>query len=120
MKSQTSAQQKLAHRSISARPPVSGPNHQRVYDSIVDLIANPHNPTPMVKLGERFNPAAEFDIFIKLESFNPFGSIKDRTALYLLRGTHLAEGQILAEPTAGNCTGSLVECTRYPHRTGRT
>lgn len=102
MKSQTSAQQKLAHRSISARPPVSGPNHQRVYDSIVDLIANPHNPTPMVKLGERFNPATEFDIFIKLESFNPFGSIKDRTALYLLRGTHLAEGQILAEPTAGN------------------
>ncbi len=102
MKSQSSALQNLARRSISGQTKTSGLQHQRVYDSIVDLIANPDNPTPMVRLSERYNPAPGFDLFIKLESFNPFGSIKDRTALYLLRGTHLAEGQVLAEPTAGN------------------
>ncbi|GMR15343.1 MAG: cysteine synthase B [Gammaproteobacteria bacterium] len=102
MKSQSSAQRSLAYRSIPARKETADPHRQRVYDSIVDLIANPDNPTPMVKLSERYNAAADFDIFIKLEAFNPFGSIKDRTALYLLRGTPLAEGQVLAEPTAGN------------------
>lgn len=102
MKAQTSALQNLARRSISGEKPSNGPNQQRVFDSIVDLIANPDNPTPMVRLSERYNAEPDFDIFIKLESFNPFGSIKDRTALYLLRGTHLAEDQILAEPTAGN------------------
>ncbi len=102
MKSRSSAQQNLARRSISGQTNMTGPRPQGVYDSIVDLIANPDNPTPMVKLSDRYNPAPDFDLFIKLESFNPFGSIKDRTALYLLRGTHLAEGQVLAEPTAGN------------------
>lgn len=102
MKAQSSTLKNLARRSISAHKQANGPNHQRVYDSIVDLIANPDNPTPMVRLSERYNAEPDFDIFIKLESFNPFGSIKDRTALYLLRGTHLADDQILAEPTAGN------------------
>lgn len=102
MKAQTSAPLNLARRSISGHTKITDPKHQRVYDSIVDLIANPDNPTPMVKLSKRYNPAPDFDIFIKLEGFNPFGSIKDRTALYLLRGTHLAENQVLAEPTAGN------------------
>lgn len=102
MKSQTDVYKNLARRSITGKSKTSSPHHLRVYDSIVDLIANPDNPTPMVRLSERYNTAPDFDIFVKLESFNPFGSIKDRTALYLLRGTNLAEGQILAEPTAGN------------------
>jgi len=102
MKSQSTARRSPAHRSIPARQEITNPHELRVYDSIVDLIANPDNPTPMVKLSERYNTAEDFDIFIKLEAFNPFGSIKDRTALYLLRGTQLAEGQVLAEPTAGN------------------
>lgn len=92
----------LARRSIQGHAASVDQQKQRVYDSIVDLIGNPDNPTPMVKLSERFNSATDFDLFIKLEGFNPFGSIKDRTALYLLRGTKLREDQILAEPTAGN------------------
>jgi len=75
---------------------------RRVYGNVADLIADTDNPTPMVRLSGRFNPAPDFEIFVKLEAFNPFGSIKDRTALYLLRGIDLAEGQVLAEPTAGN------------------
>jgi cysteine synthase len=99
----------LAKRSIQGHAATVDQQKQRVYDSIVDLIGNPDNPTPMVRLSDRFITQSDFDLFIKLEGFNPFGSIKDRTALYLLRGTQLAEGQILAEPTAGNTGIALAE-----------
>jgi cysteine synthase len=75
---------------------------RRVYESVADLIADPENPTPMVRLSARSRPSPDFDIFVKLERSNPFGSIKDRTALYLLRGTPLRDDQVLTEPTAGN------------------
>jgi cysteine synthase len=50
-------------------------------------------------------PAGGFDLYLKLEWFNPFGSIKDRTAYYLLKG--MAErgeldGKNLVEPSSGN------------------
>ena len=77
-------------------------SRRRVYDSVADLIADPENPTPMIRLSERSRPSPEFEIYVKLERNNPFGSIKDRTALYLLRGTPLKDGQVLTEPTAGN------------------
>ena len=81
--------------------PEDGPK-RHVYENVADLIADPDNPTPMIRLSARSRPSPDFDIFVKLERSNPFGSIKDRTALYLMQGTKLAEGQILAEPTAGN------------------
>lgn len=74
----------------------------RVYDSIVDLAPGPDNPTPMVRLSERSNPYADLEILLKLEGMNPFGSIKDRTALYMLNGLHLEPDQALVEPSAGN------------------
>jgi len=76
--------------------------HHRVYDSIVDLIPNPDNPSPMIRLGPRFNTTGGLELLLKMEGFNPFGSIKDRAALYLLRGTQLADHQVLVEPSAGN------------------
>lgn len=75
---------------------------RRVYDSIVELAPNPDNPTPMVRLSRRINPHAGFEVLLKLEGMNPFGSIKDRTALYMLRGLHLQADQALVEPSAGN------------------
>lgn len=75
---------------------------RRVYDSVADLVADPENPTPMIRLSHRSRPSPGFELFVKLERNNPFGSIKDRTALYLLNGTHLEDGQVLTEPTAGN------------------
>ncbi|MBT8088920.1 MAG: pyridoxal-phosphate dependent enzyme [Gammaproteobacteria bacterium] len=75
---------------------------EQVFDSIADLIPSPDNPTPMLRLGERFNPHADYEVLLKLEGMNPFGSIKDRTALYMLQGLHLKEGQSLVEPSAGN------------------
>ncbi len=74
----------------------------RVVDSIVDLAPNPDNPTPMVRLSERINPHADYDVLVKLEGMNPFGSIKDRTALHMLRGLRLRDDQALVEPSAGN------------------
>ena len=74
----------------------------RVYDSIVELLPNPENPSPMVRLGRRYNPRDDYHVFLKLEGLNPFGSIKDRTALSMLRGLKLADGQSLVEPSAGN------------------
>jgi cysteine synthase len=56
----------------------------------------------MIRLSERSRPSIDFEIYVKLERNNPFGSIKDRTALYLLNGTPLREDQVLTEPTAGN------------------
>ena len=74
----------------------------RVFDSIVELAPNPDHPTPMVRLSGRLNPNPDYEVLVKLEGMNPFGSIKDRTALYLLNGLDIREGQVLAEPTAGN------------------
>ena len=87
---------------LRPQPRRADPGAGRVYDSIVDLAPNPDNPTPMVRLSERMNPHADYDVLVKLEGMNPFGSIKDRTALYMLNGLQLGPGQALVEPSAGN------------------
>jgi cysteine synthase len=85
---------------IATLHPVSGTDG--VYDSIVDLAPGPDNPTPMVRVSKRMNPFDDYDVLLKLEGMNPFGSIKDRTALFMLRGLRLDDGQALVEPSAGN------------------
>ncbi len=74
----------------------------RVYDRITDLLPGPDNPTPIVRVSPRFNPNPAFELLLKLEGFNPFGSIKDRTASFMLNGLDLADGQSVVEPSAGN------------------
>ena len=88
----------------------------RVYDSIVDLAPNPDNPTPMVRLSGRINPHDDYEVLVKLEGMNPFGSIKDRTALHMLRGLELEVGQALVEPSAGN-TGIALAAMANAHGT---
>ena len=90
---------------------------EAIHDSIVDLIPGPDNPTPMVRVGERFNAAPGFELLVKLEGMNPFGSIKDRTAWYMLKDLALKEGQALVEPTAGNtgiALGALANARGIP------
>lgn len=70
----------------------------------MELIASPGSPTPLVRLN-RVMPSGSLEMYLKLEWFNPFGSIKDRTALYLLRGLverGELDGKELVEPTSGN------------------
>ena len=76
----------------------------RRFDDVRELIASPANPTPVVRLN-RVGPKPDFPIYLKLEWFNPFGSIKDRTALYLLKGLQERgelDGKQIIEPTSGN------------------
>ncbi|MDO8846825.1 MAG: cysteine synthase family protein [Coriobacteriia bacterium] len=74
------------------------------YDDLLDLCGDVDHPTPLVRLNRTLpNPAV--DLYVKCEWVNPFGSIKDRTAKWLLRG--LAErgeleGKTLVEATSGN------------------
>ena len=78
------------------------PGREEIYDSVADLVPGPDNPTPMVRVGERFNPKKDFELLVKLEGMNPFGSIKDRTAWYMLKELRLRDDQSLVEPSAGN------------------
>jgi len=81
-----------------------GGNRQlRRYEDIRELIGDPENPTPVVRLSGIGDDGLE--LFVKLEWFNPFGSIKDRTALYLMNGLErrgLLDGKEIVEPTSGN------------------
>ncbi len=88
----------------------------RVYDSIVDLAPNPDNPTPMVRVSGRLNTRADLDVLLKLEALNPFGSIKDRTALFMLNGLELEDGQVVVEPTAGNTGIALTALANATNR----
>lgn len=76
----------------------------RRFDDVRELIASPTNPTPLVRLN-RVLPHSAFELYLKLEWFNPFGSIKDRTALFLLEGLRQRgelQGKQIVEPTSGN------------------
>ena len=88
----------------TSRPRLSSDPGLRRYNDIRELIASPANPTPLVRLN-RVVPPGAFELYLKLEWYNPFGSIKDRTAYYLLKG--MAErgeldGKDLVEPSSGN------------------
>jgi cysteine synthase A/cysteine synthase B len=87
-------------------------NHlTRVYDDILETLPSLENPTPLVRIN-RLNPATSFTLYAKLEWANPFGSVKDRAASYLLRD--LAERGVLTaergvvEPTSGNTGISMA------------
>ncbi|MHA2007508.1 MAG: PLP-dependent cysteine synthase family protein [Promethearchaeota archaeon] len=77
-------------------------NRLRVYENIEDLISSRENPTPLVKLNERINPNKDFPIYIKLERYNPFGSIKDRIAYSMLKNVEFKKDQSILEPSSGN------------------
>ena len=81
----------------------------RVYDDVSQLIGSRENATPMVRL-RKLPPPGSGAIFAKLEWMNPFGSIKDRTARYLLEGLRRdgrLAGKRIVEPTSGN-TGIAI------------
>lgn len=72
-------------------------------DSILELIGK----TPLLKLDKRIIPEDAADVYVKLESFNVGGSVKDRTALSMIekaekRGLITPGKTILADCTSGN------------------
>jgi cysteine synthase/rhodanese-related sulfurtransferase len=94
-------------------------NHQtRVYDSILELLSNTENPTPLVRL-HRTVPFRNATVYAKLEWYNPFGSVKDRVAANLLRDAEehgrLAPETRLVEPTSGNTGMGLAMMANAKH-----
>src|SRR5580700_4999739 len=77
----------------------------RVYDSILDLLPDVDNPTPLVRL-RRVVPFKHAIVYGKLEWYNPFGAVKDRVAANLVRDAEehgrITPGMRLVEPTSGN------------------
>lgn len=74
----------------------------KYYNDMHDLIGK----TPLVKLNHVLNLPVSVNVFAKLEYYNPSGSVKDRTGLYMVndafeRGV-LKEGYTIIEATAGN------------------
>jgi cysteine synthase A len=70
-------------------------------ESVIELIGN----SPIVKL-QRMVPENAADVFVKLEFFNPGGSVKDRIALSMIQQAEsegkLKAGDTIIEPTSGN------------------
>ena len=72
-----------------------------VLDSVIDAIGN----TPIVKLNN-LTKDLDAEVDVKMESFNPTGSVKDRVAVAMIEDAEekglLKEGSVIIEPTSGN------------------
>ncbi|MBF6399144.1 pyridoxal-phosphate dependent enzyme [Nocardia cyriacigeorgica] len=77
-----------------------------LYDHVAELIGN----TPLLRLDPAVHGLDGVQLYAKLESHNPFGSVKDRVAWAMIRDelTGLAdEGQTLIEASSGNTAKAL-------------
>ncbi len=97
----------------------------KIAENLTQLVGN----TPLLKLSnfEKAEGAAAH-LVVKLESYNPLGSVKDRIALAMVEDAEqkglLREGSVLIEPTSGNTgiglafvpplknTGLFLRCPR--------
>jgi cysteine synthase len=85
------------------------------FRSILDTIGN----TPVVKINRLAPP--DVNLYVKVEAFNPLGSVKDRLALGVIeaaeRAGELKPGQTVIEATSGNTgIGLAMVCAQkgYP------
>lgn len=73
-----------------------------IYNGVLELVGN----TPILKVNNLIKEENIADIYVKLEKFNPGGSVKDRAALGMIEKAEkeglLKEGSIIVEPTSGN------------------
>ena len=75
----------------------------KIYQSATQLIGN----TPLLEVTnlER-SKELEAKLLVKLEYFNPSGSVKDRAAYYMVKDAEekgiLKDGSVIIEPTSGN------------------
>ncbi|MGO1468844.1 MAG: cysteine synthase A [Tissierella sp.] len=72
-----------------------------IFNNIYETVGK----TPIIKLNN-LQEEDSADIFVKVESFNPSGSVKDRAALYMIKDAEdkgiLKKGDTIIEPTSGN------------------
>src|SRR3974390_2814525 len=87
----------------------------RLYDNIIETVGN----TPVVKINRLAPP--DLNLYVKIEAFNPLGSVKDRLALGIIeaaeRSGELKPSQTVVEATSGNTgIGLAMVCAQkgYP------
>src|SRR5437868_289221 len=85
------------------------------YASILETVGN----TPVVRINNLAPP--EIELYVKIEAFNPLGSVKDRLALGVIEAAEkagqLKPGQTVIEATSGNTgIGLAMVCAQkgYP------
>ena len=85
------------------------------YSSILETVGN----TPVVRINRLAPPG--INLFVKIEAFNPLGSVKDRLALGVIEAAEksgqLRPGQTVIEATSGNTgLGLALVCAQkaYP------
>ncbi len=73
----------------------------RIYDNLADTFGN----TPLVRI-PRLNKGLPGTVLVKMESFNPAGSVKDRIGVAMIeaaeRDGRLRPDTVIIEPTSGN------------------
>jgi cysteine synthase A len=89
----------MAPQPVKLDPPLRG----RIYDSIAETIGN----TPLVRIPRLCREEGiEADICLKLEFFNPIGSVKDRIGVSMIEALEasgrIGPGSVIIEPTSGN------------------
>ena len=71
-----------------------------MYSSILETVGN----TPLVKLNKLAPKGV--NVWVKIEAFNPMGSVKDRLAIGIIEDAEarglLSPGQTVIEATSGN------------------
>jgi N-(2-amino-2-carboxyethyl)-L-glutamate synthase len=81
-------------------------------EGILSTVGN----TPLVRLGRVFKDI-QFQLFAKLEGFNPGGSAKDRPALNILEEAMeagaIGPGTVIIESSSGNLGIGLAQACRY-------
>ena len=73
----------------------------KIYEDITKTIGN----TPLIRL-KRMNTGNPAEVVVKMESFNPLSSVKDRIGVAMIDAAEkkglLKEGSVIIEPTSGN------------------
>ncbi len=73
----------------------------KIYEDLTDLIGG----TPLVRL-KKVSAELKAEVLVKLESFNPGGSVKDRIALSMIKNAEekglIKKETVIIEPTSGN------------------
>ena len=79
----------------------------RIYENLADTFGN----TPLVKI-PRLNAGLAGTVLVKMESFNPAGSVKDRIGVSMIEAAErdgcLRPGTTILEPTSGNTGVALA------------